>query len=276
MPTLCVAGKMPAVFINHGGGPLPLLGANPTIANFCRSYPATLAEPPKAILVVTAHWQQSVPTVSTSETHTLLFDYGGFPAETYAYQYHARGAPAVVSRVRSLLSAAGLEHASDSERGLDHGVFVPMMLMYPEADVPIVQLSVYADQDARKHLALGAALAPLRDEGVLIVGSGLSFHNMRLMGSPRVSHVSAEFSQWLARTVSDPALSNAQRLEALAAWESAPSAREAHPHRAAEHLMPAFVVAGAGLRSQSAPAWAQTTPCPEFGGLSSAQFEYRD
>ena len=248
MASSCAA-RMPSIYINHGGGPMPLRGQQPDVAQFLSSYAATLPEKPTAVLVVTAHWQAAVTTVSSGASMSLLFDYGGFPPETYQYKYPASGSPEVASRVCDLLKGAGLAHAQDVQRGWDHGVFVPMMLMFPKADVPIVQISLLASQDAAAHIAVGSALKPLRDEGVLIVGSGVSFHNFQYFFArddrSRVSGVahSHTFDEWLTATLTNPVATarNAQ----LASWDSAPSAREAHPIGAAEHLLPALVVAGA-------------------------------
>ena len=165
-------------------------------------------------------------------------------------RYDAPGSPSVAARIRELLEAAGLGCAADGARGWDHGVFVPMMLMFPEADVPIVQLSLLRSQDAQQHLALGAALAPLRAEGVLLVGSGVSFHNFKyFFGDQQAGRrLSRTWDEWLRQAMTAP-MGAAARTDALAGWVSAPAAREAHPKGAAEHLMPAFVVAGAGMGS---------------------------
>ena len=149
-----------------------------------------------------------------------------------------------------LLEKAGLPHAADMQRGWDHGVFVPMMLLFPAADIPVVQVSLTSDQDAATQLAIGAALRPLRDEGVLIVGSGVSFHNFAYLfarGKARETGVrhSLAFDKWLSSTMTDSAIPAASRLTQLAQWTAAPSAREAHPAGAAEHLLPALVVAAA-------------------------------
>ena len=148
-----------------------------------------------------------------------------------------------------LLAAAGIGCERDTTRGWDHGVFVPLMLLFPAADVPLVQLSVLRSQDAASHLAYGAALAPLRDEGVLLLGSGVSFHNMRLFFGDAAAgrRHSASWDAWLRHAMTAPMDAEA-RTELLSKWaDRAPAAREAHPPRAAEHLMPALVVAGAGM-----------------------------
>ncbi|CAE7938122.1 DODA [Symbiodinium necroappetens] len=260
--------KLDEVFVNHGGGPLPLLGKQPGIAKFLQGYPRSLPSAPAAIIVVTAHWETgSALKVTAASRHSLYFDYGGFPKESYEYQYSAPGSPDLARQIVGLLAKKGIQCSSDATRGWDHGVFVPMMLMFPkapwpsrptgrscdavEADIPLVALSLYSNQDARAHMAAGEALQPLRDQGVLILGSGASFHNFdyffardpakRLAG---VSH-SQKFDRWLTEAVTSEALTSEERIARLSDWASAPSARDAQPLGAAEHLMPLFVVAGA-------------------------------
>ena len=280
--------RLPAIYVNHGGGPMPLIGQQPSVARFLSSYAATLPSTPAAVLVATAHWEEAVTTVSGAASHRLLFDYGGFPPETYAYTYPAPGSPAIAKRVCQLLSAARLPNAIDERRGWDHGVFVPMMLMFPSGSVPIVQLSLTSSQDAATHLAVGAALRPLRDEGVLIVGSGVSFHNFshffasdRAKRDAGVAH-SRAFDAWLTATMTDPALSHADRIARLAQWDHlAPSAREAHPPGAAEHLLPALVVAGAAgddgpaTKVGSGKASPVEAESELLGGFAFSQFEFR-
>jgi aromatic ring-opening dioxygenase catalytic subunit (LigB family) len=180
----------------------------------------------------------------------MLYDYYGFPPETYRITWPAPGHPEVASRVRALLGAAGIESGANAERGFDHGTFVPLKLAYPEADVPTVQLSLKQGLDPAEHLAIGRALAPLRDEGVFIVGSGMTFHNMRGFGSAQARPVSLAFDGWLRETAVLPA---AERNQRLTAWASAPSARQAHPRE--EHLLPLMVVAGAAGEDHGALAY---------------------
>jgi aromatic ring-opening dioxygenase catalytic subunit (LigB family) len=168
----------------------------------------------------------------------LIYDYYGFPEHTYRLAFDAPGSPALAGRVQSLLAAAGLPAAQDGARGYDHGVFVPLKLVTPEADLPVVQLSLQRDLDPEAHLAVGRALAPLRDEGVLIVGSGMSWHNMAGF-TPAFTAKSQAFDAWLGEAMADPA----RRDEAIRHWDQAPYAREAHPRE--EHLAPLFVAAGA-------------------------------
>jgi aromatic ring-opening dioxygenase catalytic subunit (LigB family) len=199
---------------------------------------------PKAILVISAHWDAAVPTVLNADRHHLYFDYSGFPKSTYELKYPAVGDAALAKRVRDLLSHACIASAEQTDRGLDHGVFVPFLIMFPKADIPIVQLSLRTDMDPDAHLAIGRALAPLRDEGVLIIGSGSSYHNLRqLMSSGSAEHAAREFDDWLFETMTNP--DQTQRDAKLAAWYTAPSALACHP--TPDHLIPYHVVAGAAL-----------------------------
>jgi aromatic ring-opening dioxygenase catalytic subunit (LigB family) len=220
------------------------------LASYLRGIDESLGVRPAAALVISGHWETEEPTLNVAGKPGLLFDYYGFPEHTYRLKYPVSGAPHLAPRVRSLLAEAGFNSAVDGERGLDHGIFVPFLLVYPHADVPIMQLSLRKDLDPTVHLRLGRALAPLRDEGVLIVGSGMSYHNLREFYSDRGVEAAASFDAWLGDAVSAPAT----RDQKLAAWRSAPGGREAHPRE--EHLIPLMVAAGAadgdiGVRSFS-------------------------
>jgi len=236
---------LPTVFLPHGAGPCFFMewtrGPADTwdrTAAYLRGLVDSLPGHPTAILVISGHWEAPAFTVGTGKWPTLEFDYFGFPENTYQLTFDAPGSPGLARRVRKLLDAAGLATAEDAEHGWDHGVFVPLKLVTPTADIPVVQLSLRADLDAAAHLAAGRALRVLRDEGVLIVGSGMSWHNMRGF-SPAFTERSAAFDRWLEGAVTDPAGRDA----ALASWEYAPHAREAHPRE--EHLLPLMVAAGA-------------------------------
>lgn len=244
--------RMPVMFVPHGGGPCFFMDWNPPdtwdrMAAFLRRVQASLPERPKAVLIISGHWEEPEVTVQTNPAPPLLFDYHGFPPHTYQLTFPAPGSPDLAARVRDLLGAAGFPVRSDAVRGYDHGVFIPLKLVFPAADVPVVQLSLRADYDPAAHIAMGAALAPLRDEGVLILGSGMSYHNMRVLmksmrgGAQGVAPDSKLFDDWLtsAMTTPDPAA----RKAALVGWEHAPAARDAHPQE--EHLLPLHVVAGA-------------------------------
>ena len=241
--------RQPTLYIPHGGGPCFFMEVQPGLppdlwermAAYLRGIDASLGGRPKAVLVISAHWEESVPTVNVLAHPPLLFDYYGFPEHTYRLTYPAPGSPAVAARVRELLAKAGTASAEESERGLDHGVFVPFKLIYPHADVSVVQLSLKEGLDPAAHLAIGRALAPLRDEGVLIVGSGMSYHNLRELFNGSHSRLADDFDRWLGEvaTDADPAARN----DELASWHEAPGALASHPR--SEHLIPLMVAAGA-------------------------------
>jgi aromatic ring-opening dioxygenase catalytic subunit (LigB family) len=241
------ASKMPTLYIPHGGGPCFFMdwtmGPKDTwdrMAAWLRTLNGSLPRTPTALLVVSAHWETTVPTLLASNAPPLLYDYYGFPKHTYELSWPAPGCPELAARVADLLSRAGIASKKDTDRGFDHGVFVPLKVAYPDAQVPTVQLSLQAGLDPRTHLAIGRALRPLRDEGVLIVGSGMSYHNMRAFMTAGGRTHSERFDEWLAKIV---AMQPAARDAELAGWTQAPSARESHPRE--EHLLPIMVAAGA-------------------------------
>ncbi len=245
--------RQPSFYIPHGGGPCFFMDWNPPqtwtrMADFLEGLAAGLPARPSAVLLASAHWLEADFAIGSAQAPELIFDYYGFPPHTYRLTYPAAGDPALARRAAALLAAAGLAAREDPGRGLDHGVFVPLKLVFPEADVPVVPLSLRADLDPAAHLAAGRALAPLRDEGVLIVGSGMSFHNMRGYGDPRFGPVSDRFDAWLTDTVESP--DTAARDAGLAAWAAAPGGLESHPSGQEEHLIPLMVAAGAGGRGQ--------------------------
>jgi aromatic ring-opening dioxygenase catalytic subunit (LigB family) len=253
------SSRMPVVFLPHGGGPWPFVETPfgdrselDALAGYLRSLKDVAPAKPKALLVVSAHWEEDLPTVMASESPPLFFDYYGFPPESYRLTWPAPGAPALASRVRELLGSAGFDSSTNGERGFDHGTFVPLKLTFPEADVPTIQLSLKKGLDPAEHLAIGRALAPLRDEGVLIVGSGMTYHNLRALG-PAGRAPAEAFDTWLVDSVTaTPAVRN----ERLTAWESAPSARAAHPRE--EHLLPLMVIAGAAGEDPAVVGYAGT------------------
>jgi aromatic ring-opening dioxygenase catalytic subunit (LigB family) len=254
MPSGAVATRLPTFFIPHGGGPCFFMDWNPPgiwdrMAAFLRGIIGTLPSRPRAIVMVTAHWQEAAFTVSAHPKPGMLFDYYGFPPHTYELSYPASGDPALAARMSALLTDAGLPAQMDAQRGFDHGTFIPLLLMASQADIPVVQMSLRQDLDPRAHLAAGRALAPLRDEGVLIVGSGMSFHNMRGYGDPRFGPISDVFDEWLTQAVQS---APAERDVVLAAWDQAPQARLCHPPKAEEHLLPLMVAAGAAGHSPGA------------------------
>jgi len=249
---------MPAFYIPHGRGPCFFMDWTPpdtwnALGDWMRSIPATLPQQPKAQLVFSAHWEQPEFTLLTTPKPGLYYDYYDFPPHTYELQWPAPPAPDLFDRVRQCMRSAGLTLAEDAGRDFDHGVFVPGLLMYPQAQIPTLQISQRRGLDPQEHLALGRALAPLRDEGVLFVGSGMSFHNMRAFRYADNTPIDGAevFDDWLADTVRSP--NAAERNAALAEWEKASGARFAHPRE--EHLIPLMVIAGAAGATPGKIAW---------------------
>lgn len=238
---------LPTLFVPHGGGPCFFMDWNPPdawdrMAGWLRGVGDLVGARPRALVVVSAHWQAPAFTVNTQATPGLLYDYYGFPEHTYQLTYPVAGAPRLAGEVRHLLAAAGLPSAEEDRRGLDHGVFIPFKLIYPQADVPIVQLSLRVGLDPAEHIAAGRALAPLREQGILIIGTGMSYHNMQRFQRDGSSFdpESEVFDDWLAEAVAAPP---EQRNKRLTRWAEAPAARAAHPEE--EHLLPLHMVAGA-------------------------------
>jgi len=243
--------RMPTMFIPHGGGPCFFMDWDPPETwdcerAFLKNLPKTLPAKPTALLVISGHWEEPQFTVQTNPAPPLLFDYGGFPAHTYELTWPAPGDPDLAKNVKKLLENAGFACAENNERGYDHGVFVPLKVAFPAADIPTVQLSLRQDMDAQAHIDVGKALAPLRDRQVLIIGSGNTYHNLTKMIRSRRGDADArpkgvEFDRWLTDVVTQPDL--APRERQLVDWAQAPGARDANPRE--EHLLPLHVVAGA-------------------------------
>jgi len=221
--------------------PLPPQPANlwDGMAAYLKGIDAAIGRRPKAVLVISGHWEAPQVTFNVAERPGLLYDYYGFPEHTYQLKYPVHGAPRLAARIEEMLAAAGFKSAVDGKRGLDHGVFVPFLLIYPNADVPLLQMSLQGSLDPALHLAIGRALAPLRREEVLIVGSGMSYHNLAAMFSGRGNAESEAFDAWLGEAVAEPA----SRDQKLIAWHAAPVGAASHPHE--EHLLPLMVAAGA-------------------------------
>eukprot|EP00804_Cyclotella_cryptica_P005828 CCRYP_000132-RA/>CCRYP_000132-RA protein AED:0.00 eAED:0.00 QI:127/-1/1/1/-1/1/1/300/302 len=234
---------LPTIFLNHGGGPLPLLNRQPSIASSIQnSLPSDI---PSAILIISAHYESAPIAIQSRLRHKLLFDYYGFPPESYQYKYSPAGDEKLAQRIHTLLAESNVPSQFESERGLDHGMFVPLMLMYPEAEIPVVGLSLHPSLDVDIHLTIGKALRPLRQDNVLIIGSGYAFHNMQYLLRPTEFSIqySKEFDLWL-RSVFVGKINNAHLENKLVNWkEEAPHATECHPRE--EHLIPLFVVAAA-------------------------------
>lgn len=262
--------KQPTFFLSHGGGPWPWMDgdfrqAHARLEASLQAVPASLPEAPRAILMISAHWEAPAFTVQTSPRPGMLYDYGGFPPHTYEVVYPAPGDPALAERVVALIEAAGLPAARDSQRGFDHGAFCTLVPMYPDANIPVVQLSLRQGLDPAEHLALGRALAPLRDEGVLILGSGFSFHNLGLMFNGRGQAPSVAFDAWLQSALPAPE----GRAERLSAWAQAPAARQAHARE--EHLLPLMVAAGA---AEGDAARCNYHEANYLGGITASSFRF--
>jgi len=234
------------LYFPHGGGPLPLMGdpGHADLIRFLGGYADTL-DKPDAIIVISAHWEEAEIAITASAAPPLLFDYYGFPPKTYEYQYPAPGYPQLAARVHDLLGKAGIESKLDVERGFDHGVFVPLLLMYPAADIPCIQISLSSSLDAAVHVSIGKALGALKKENLLVLGSGFSFHNIQVMMSKSGEGIESRnqaFEDWLVETSAGESLSEAEREQRLVNWQEAPNARYCHPRE--EHLLPLQVCYG--------------------------------
>lgn len=241
---------MPVLFVPHGGGPLPLLGdpGHQPLAEFMKSLDSEVQQA-KAILVVTAHWESLEPAITAQQNPALLYDYYGFPPESYEIKYPAPGNPELAAEIGRLLSAAGFSPHLETERGYDHGTFVPLKLILPDASIPVVQLSLISHLDPALHIQMGRALASLREQGVVILGSGMSFHNMRAFFSPNPDTLpkSDLFNRWLVNSLTSTGLSAEEKEKQLINWTSAPHGRFCHPRE--EHLLPLLVCFGAAKES---------------------------
>lgn len=245
--------RLPALFLPHGGGPsFFMTGARKqryqATEDFLRGVLATLPARPRAILLATAHWETAVPAFTGGVRPELIFDYYGFPPHTYELTYPAPGDPVLAAQAAALVRAAGFPAMVDPAYGWDHGVFIPLKVMAPDADIPVVAMSLHVSLDPTLHAALGAALAPLRDEGVLIVGAGMSFHN--LSDFTAAAPASYAFHDWIDQAVDAPREERARR---LAHWAQAPGGRASHPRE--EHLIPLMLASGAGSDTPGRPIW---------------------
>ncbi|MBN8239774.1 DODA-type extradiol aromatic ring-opening family dioxygenase [Marinobacter nauticus] len=234
------------LFVSHGGGPMPLLGdpGHQDMVDRLTELAADLRKP-SAILVISAHWEEAIPTITSGTTPSLIYDYYGFPSEAYKIEYPCPGEPVLAQQVAQALDQAGIQARLDDQRGLDHGAFVPLKLMYPEAKIPCIQLSLVNTLDASTHLAIGRALQALDYDNLLVLGSGFSFHNMRAFFAAQTPEIQARnlaFEDWLEQTCGDSSLSEPERAKRLADWEQAPHARFCHPRE--EHLLPLHVCYG--------------------------------
>ncbi len=236
----------PVLYLAHGGGPLPLLGDknHEGLIAFLKGIPDKIREP-SAIIIISAHWEAPQATITGSKQPPIIYDYGGFPPPAYEIRYPASGNPKLSQEIVALLEKDGIAVNLDKQRGFDHGMYVPLKLMYPAAHIPCVQLSLIKNLDPSEHMALGQSLAKLRHKKVLIIGSGMSFHNLGLFFRPEIDSYdkSIEFDHWLVDTCTNKTLSTLERKNRLEAWENAPHARYCHPRE--EHLLPLHVCFGA-------------------------------
>jgi 4,5-DOPA dioxygenase extradiol len=237
--------KAQVIYFSHGGGPLPILGdaSHQAMIDFMLRLPSQLKKP-EAILVISAHWEESVATLLGAPAPSMFYDYYGFPDEAYDITYPAPGSPELADRIAGWLNQNNIPVRIDPQRGFDHGLFIPLKLMYPQADIPALQFSLLRGLDPAAHLSLGKALRALMDENILVVGSGFSFHNMQAFaweGGRKPDAANDGFQNWLIDVCTSP-ISQSEREERLIAWKKAPSARYCHPRE--EHLMPLHVCAG--------------------------------
>ncbi len=237
-------GQAQIVYFSHGGGPLPILGdaGHKDMVDFMRLLPSRLRKP-EAILVISAHWEENTATLLGAPAPPMFYDYYGFPDEAYEITYRAPGNPDLAEKIAGLLGRNNIPAQIDSQRGFDHGLFIPLKLMYPQADIPSLQLSLLRGLNPANHIALGKALHELMHENILVIGSGFSFHNMRAFfeqepGLPDPAN--DEFQNWLNEVITGP--TQAGREQSLIEWQNAPSARYCHPRE--EHLLPLHVCVG--------------------------------
>lgn len=243
------------LFLSHGGGPLPLLGddGHRELVATLQKITTKIAKP-AAIIVISAHWEAPEATVTHAAHPSLIYDYSGFPEESYSIEYPAAGNPELAKQVFSLIQEHGINAELNEKRGFDHGMFVPLKIMYPDADIPCIQVSLLKGLDPLQHIKLGKALAGLQTENLLVIGSGFSFHNLQAFFTPathETKEMNQAFENWLIETCSNKQLDEATRTDRLVNWEHAPAARYCHPRE--EHLLPLHVCYGV---SQA--------PCKEF------------
>jgi aromatic ring-opening dioxygenase catalytic subunit (LigB family) len=239
-------GKHRVLFLSHGGGPLPLLGHQGHIEMVqTLQHISSRINKPSAIIVVSAHWEEDIPTVTSGAKPSLIYDYYGFPDESYDIQYPCPAEPLLARYVQQLLSCAGINAGQDEQRGFDHGLFVPLKIMYPAADIPCIQLSLVKSLDPAEHINIGKVLADIKHDELLVIGSGFSFHNLSAFFAPVTNDskiMNESFEQWLIDTCSNSSIDESERAGRLENWQQAPYARYCHPRE--EHLLPLHVCYG--------------------------------
>lgn len=260
---------LPTLFVSHGAPTLPLNEAA-EVHHFLRGLLDGIG--PRAILMVSAHWEDDVAALTGASPLATIHDFSGFPQRLYDLRYDPPGDPTLAAQASSMLVKAGIESRVDPQRGIDHGGWTPLIISAPGADIPVVQLSLVRGLDARRHNEIGRALKPLRDDGVLIIGSGGAVHNLRALDWAAVDSPgkaatppgwAADFQKWLDQTLATP-----DRSQALIEWQKVSGARMAHPRE--EHLLPLHVVAAAA-EGEAATKLHQSW---EMGSLSLAAWRF--
>ena len=241
------------IFLSHGGGPLPLLGDESHVEMIsCLQDITTKIPKPSAILVISAHWEEKTPTLTSGAHPSIIYDYYGFPEEAYSIQYPCKGEQILASKIHNSLEDANIDARLDDQAGFDHGLFVPLKIMYPGGDIPCVQLSLVNNLDPMIHIKIGQALQHLDYGNLLVIGSGFSFHNMRAFFTPDTIDKKIQnesFEDWLLYTCSNTSIDEVERTKRLVQWEQAPFARYCHPRE--EHLLPLHVCYGLAGRNCS-------------------------
>lgn len=266
--------SMPTYFLSHGGGPWPWIkdlrpGAYDQLERSLHEVRSEVGEPPRAVLMVSGHWEAERFLLSSAARPPMVYDYSGFPEHTYRIRYEAPGDPALAEKVFAMLDRGGVPTGLDPQRGYDHGTFSLMHTLYPEGEIPVVQLALKADFDPAEHIRVGALLAPLRDQGVLIIGSGFSYHDVRGIMSGRGKLASATFDGWLGNTLVHASPDDRKRR--LIDWSSAPAARVAHPRE--DHLLPLMVAVGAAGQDAGARVYHETA---FMGAITASSYRFGD
>ncbi|PCI57971.1 MAG: dioxygenase [Gammaproteobacteria bacterium] len=235
------------LYLSHGGGPMPLFAdeAHKELIETLQKV-TSIIKKPSAIIVISAHWEESIATITQNDSPDLIYDYSGFPEQAYNINYPVKGSPYLTEKILLSLNNKKLNAELNNKRGFDHGVFVPLKIMYPDADIPCVQLSLVNSLDPKTHIRIGEALGALEQDNILIIGSGFSFHNMKAFFDPVTTESQYKnelFESWLINTCSNKALNEMERADLFNKWENAPCARYCHPRE--EHLLPLHVCYGA-------------------------------
>jgi len=238
--------KPQILFLSHGGGPMPLLGdvGHKEMID-CLQKISSILRKPSAILVVSAHWEAKLPTITSGANPSLIYDYYGFPEKSYSITYPCQGEPSLAEQTYKRLEHSGISAKLDEQRGFDHGLFIPLKIMYPEADIPCIQLSLVDNLSPAAHVGIGRAIQDLEYENLLIIGSGFSFHNMKAFFSSETSEsktLNESFEAWLLETCTNSSITEEEREQRFIQWEKAPGARYCHPRE--EHLLPLHVCYG--------------------------------